>query len=212
MDKLDYITVAAVEDDAIIRRGLVQMIDEAPDLVCVGAFPTAESASVAIPSLRPDVVLMDIELPDGTGTEVILSLCRQMEDPTIVVLTVHDDDATIFDALCAGACGFLAKSESPDRIRDAVREAHEGGAPMSTGVARLVVASFKRMPAADSKLTPRETSVLSALCEGKSYQAVADGMAISVDTVRAHIRSIYRKLEVHSKSEAVAVALRQGIV
>jgi DNA-binding NarL/FixJ family response regulator len=204
------ITVSIVEDDHDVRESLALLIDSAPGFACIGTFPDCESALDGIPVHPPDVVLMDLALPGLSGIEGIRRLRALCPGLDIVVLTIHENDNMVFQALCAGACGYLIKSEDPDRLLDALREVHDGGAPMSTRIARMVVGSFRvRTPSA---LTPRETEVLSELCTGKSYKMIADALIISEETVRRHLKNIYKKLEVHSKSEAVAKALQERLI
>jgi DNA-binding NarL/FixJ family response regulator len=159
---------------------------------------------------EPDIVLMDIGLPGMSGIEGIREIKKKMPQQDIVVLTVHDDDDLVFEALCAGACGYLIKDTPPEKLLEAIREAHHGGAPMSATVARLVVRSFQMEPHA--ALTQREQDILAQLCRGKSYKMIASALFISQDTVRSHIRHIYQKLQVRSKSEAVAKALKERLV
>lgn len=158
----------------------------------------------------PDVALMDIGLPGMTGIEGIRILKEKLPDLDILVLTIQSESDTVFDALCAGACGYLMKDTPPAQLLDAIQESYDGGAPMSTRIARLVVKSFQIEQ--QTLLTTRETEVLTHLCKGKSYKMIADDLFISEETVRRHIKNIYRKLEVHSKSEAVAKAFKERLV
>ncbi|MEM7103835.1 MAG: response regulator transcription factor [Bacteroidota bacterium] len=204
------IQVAIVEDDIDIRENLAMLIDSEPKYSCTQRFHKVEEA---IPGLRlnpPDVLLMDISLPGMRGIEGVGIIKTENPGIEVVMLTVHQEDGLVFESLCAGASGYLTKNTSPDDIMVAIQEAYEGGAPMSTNIARMVVNSFKRNPGPD--LSVREREVLSELCKGKSYKMVADSLFISQDTVRTHIRNIYRKLEVNSKSEAVAKALKEHLV
>ena len=153
---------------------------------------------------------MDIELPGMSGIEAATEFRRRWPDIDVVMLTVHADDELVFQALAAGATGYLLKETGTDRILDALREVRRGGSPMSRSIARRVVESFR--PASESPLSARETEVLALLCEGHSYQRIARELFISEDTVHFHIKNIYRKLQVHSKSAAVARALRDRLV
>lgn len=200
------ISVSLVEDDQDIRQSLAQIIDGLPGQVCLGAYLDGESLLNEIDVLTPDVILMDIELPGISGIECVRKVKTKYPEIDIIMLTVHDDEKMVFESLCAGACGYLTKNTEPGRIVSAIKEAVNGGAPMSTNVARMVVQSFNRSPS--SHLTSRETDVLDLLCKGFSYKMIADTLFVSQDTVRSHIKSIYRKLEVHSKSEAVVKALK----
>ncbi|RMI06834.1 MAG: DNA-binding response regulator [Calditrichaeota bacterium] len=204
------ITVAIVEDDPAIRDSLALLINGTPGYSCIATYPTCEKAIKEIPQNPPDVLLMDIGLPGMSGIEGIKILKEKVPDLDILVLTIQSDDKVVFEALCAGACGYLVKDTPPARLLDAIRETYDGGAPMSTRIARMVVESFRITP--QSTLTDRETEVLTHLCRGKSYKTIADDLGISEETVRRHIKNIYRKLEVHSKSEAVAKAFRERLV
>lgn len=204
------ITVAIVEDDPAIRDSLALLINGTPGYSCIATYPTCEKAIKEIPQNLPDVLLMDIGLPGMSGIEGIKILKEKVPDLDILVLTIQSDDKVVFEALCAGACGYLVKDTPPARLLDAIRETYDGGAPMSTRIARMVVESFRITP--QSTLTDRETEVLTHLCRGKSYKTIADDLGISEETVRRHIKNIYRKLEVHSKSEAVAKAFRERLV
>ncbi len=206
------ITVAIVEDDSTLREGLAFLIDGAEDFMCIGAYPDCASGVAGILNDPPDVVLMDIGLPDASGIVGVQQLKEELPKLDIVVLTIHRDKQVVFDALCAGACGYLEKSTSPEKLLEAIRETRDGGAPMSSSIARLVVSSFNR-PAKDAvKLTGRESEVLQLLCQGKSYKMIAASIFVSEETVHSHIKNIYRKLEVRSKSEAVARALQDNLV
>lgn len=204
------IRVAIVEDDDDIRESLARLIGAAPGFAAAGAWPDAESALAALPAADAHVVLMDIGLPGMSGIDACAELRRRRDDVDVVMLTVHQDDDLVFRALAAGASGYLVKEAPADRILDAVREVRGGGAPMSRGIARRVVASFRRTE--ESPLSARETEVLSHLCEGRSYARIAKALFVSEETVHFHIKNIYRKLEVHSKSAAVARALRDRLV
>ncbi len=204
------ISVTIVEDDDDLRENLVFLIDSSSDFCCASAYRDCETALAGINGDQPDVVLMDIGLPGMSGIEGIREIKKTLPKLDIVVLTVYDDDDLVFDALCAGACGYLIKGMPPEKLLEAVREAHNGGAPMSAGVARLVVRSFQMEP--HSPLTQREKDILTQLCKGMSYKMIATSLFISQDTVRSHIRHIYQKLHVRSKSEAVAKALKERLV
>ncbi|MCI0512911.1 response regulator transcription factor [candidate division KSB1 bacterium] len=204
------ITVSIVEDDAEIRESLAILINGTPGYRCVSTFNDCEAAIIQLEEDLPDVVLMDLNLPGMSGIEGIRILREMIPDIDVLVLTVHSDSKRVFDALCAGACGYLTKDTPPAKLLEAIRETHEGGAPMSTQIARIVVDSFK--PTHHSNLTKRENEVLTQLCYGKSYRVIAETLFISEETVRRHIKNIYKKIEVRSKSEAVAKALRDKLV
>ncbi|MBN1349353.1 response regulator transcription factor [candidate division KSB1 bacterium] len=204
------IDVIIVEDDDEIRESLAILINGTAGYSCVDTFGDCETAIPAILGDPPDVVLMDIGLPGMSGIEGIRQLKKKLTDIDILVLTVHGDSRLVFEALCAGACGYLLKDTQPVKLLEAIKEANDGGAPMSTQIARMVVSSFKTFP--HSSLTLRETEVLTQLCKGKSYKMIAETLFISEETVRRHIKNIYKKLEVGSKSEAVAKALKEKLV
>ncbi len=204
------ITVGIVEDDQDIRESLATLINGMPGYICISTYGSCEKAIKGILKNPPDVVLMDIGLPGMSGIEGIRILKEKLPDLDILVLTIQSDSDTVFDALCAGACGYLMKDTPPAQLLDAIQECYDGGAPMSTRIARLVVQSFQIEQ--QTPLTTRETEVLTHLCKGKSYKMIADDLFISEETVRRHIKNIYRKLEVHSKSEAVAKAFKERLV
>ena len=206
----EMINVAIVEDDHEIRDSLAILINGTAGFSCVYKFCDCESAIPVILDDPLDVILMDIGLPGMSGIEGIRILKEKLPEINILMLTVHGDSKVVFEALCAGACGYLIKDTPPTKLLEAIREAYCGGAPMSTQIARMVVESFKIHP--HSELTNRETEVLTQLCKGKSYRMIAETLFISEETVRRHIKNIYRKLEVSSKSEAVAKALKEKIV
>ncbi len=199
-----------MEDDAEIRRVLAALLDESPGFRCVGMHADCESALASLDEERPDVVLMDIVLPGMSGIQGAAEIRRRLPEADVVMLTVHPDDAYVYDALAAGAAGYLLKESKTERILDAIREVRRGGAPMSPEIARRVVESFRR--AKESPLSPRETEVLALLCQGRSYGDAARALFVSEETIHFHIKNIYRKLEVHSKSAAVARALRDRLV
>ena len=204
------IKVAIVEDDPEIRTNLSLIINSSDELICNDQYESAEDFLEELGTVVPDVVLMDIQLPKMDGIEAVRQLKSKYHYIEVLMLTVHQNDKLVFDSLCAGASGYLVKNTPPARIIDAIQEALRGGAPMSTQVARMVVQSFRKKQ--ETTLTERERDVLQQLCEGKSYKSIGDALFISQDTVRSHIKSIYKKLEVNSKSEAVAKALRSRIV
>ncbi len=214
-DASNTIVVAIVEDLRDVREGLAVLVNGTPGFRCAGTYRTMEEALARIDATRPDVLISDIGLPGMSGTEGIKILRERYPEMPILALTVFDDDDDVFDALCAGACGYLLKNTPPARLLDSVREVHNGGAPMSPSVARRVVALFRefRPPErAPCHLTPQEKELLKLLVEGHHYKTAADKMGISKNTVAFHLRNIYAKLEVHSKTEAVARALRDRLV
>jgi DNA-binding NarL/FixJ family response regulator len=192
---------------------LSQLINGSQGFFVAGRYGSGQEALQRIAEDRPDVVLTDIGLPGMSGIEVVGRVREMMPGVPILVLTVHGEDRHVFDALCAGACGYLLKDVSPVRLLEAIRELHAGGAPMSPEIARRVVLMFQKFAPrekSDSQLSARQTEVLQLLAEGNSYKACADRLSLSVDTVRFHVRQIYEQLHVHSKSEAVRKALKHG--
>jgi DNA-binding NarL/FixJ family response regulator len=211
----EVIKVALVEDRREIREGLAMLIGGTPGFRCTGAYRTMEEALQKIGFELPDVVLNDIGLPGMSGIEGIRILKERYPNLLILMLTVYDDDERIFDAMCAGASGYLLKKTPPARLLDSLKEAVGGGAPMSPEVARRVIALFREIrppERAQYDLTPHETRLLKLFVEGHNYKTAAAELGVSVHTVSFHLRSIYDKLQVHSKSEAVAKALQNRLV
>ena len=211
------IKVIVVEDNDAIREGLKILIDGTDGYSCIGAYPKCESMLKSLKKLEPDVLLMDIGLPGMNGIEGIKQSKAILPELNILVLTVYEENELVFDALCAGACGYLVKKTPPSRLLEAISEAAEGGAPMSSHIARKVIDFFQQKKQLTSNksaglLTPREREILGGLVEGNSFKAIADTLFISIETVRFHFRNIYKKLHVHSQSEAVAKAIKEGLI
>jgi DNA-binding NarL/FixJ family response regulator len=207
--------VAIVEDRREIRAGLAALIGGTEGFRCTDVFASMEDALPRLAERAPDVVLVDIGLPGMSGIEGLRILRARHPALPLVMLTVYDDDARIFEALCAGASGYLLKKTAPARLVESLREAAGGGAPMSPEVARRVLSLFRelRPPArADYDLTPHERRILGMLVEGHNYKTAAAALGVSVNTVSFHVRHVYEKLQVHSRSDAVAKALRERIV
>lgn len=204
------IFVSLVEDDDEIRETIKLLINNAEGFKCISDFRSCEDAIPELQNDSPDVLLMDITLPGMSGIEGVRILNEKIPNLDIIMLTVHKSDEVIFDSLCAGACGYLMKNTPPNKLIDAIKEVVDGGSPMSTSIARKVITSFR--VAKESPLTRRETEVLTELCKGKSYKTIADTLHVSEDTVHFHIKNIYKKLQVHSKSEAVAKAIKEKLV
>ena len=207
--------VVLIEDLRDIREGLTALINGTAGFHCVAAFGSMESALARLERERPDVVLTDLGLPGMSGIEGIARMRAMFADMPIIALTIYDNDNQIFNALCNGANGYLLKNTPPARLLEALREAVDGGAPMSpTRAARVVnlFRSFRPPEHANYQLTPQETTLLKLLIEGHYKKTAAREMDISVNTVSFHLKNIYDKLQVHSKTEAVAKALREKIV
>lgn len=208
------IRVAVIEDLREIREGLAQLISATQGFRCTGAYASMEEALEKIPQNRPDLVLADIGLPGLDGISGIAILKQRYPDLLILMLTVYDDNERIFDALCAGACGYLLKKTPWPKLMESLKEAVDGGSPMSPEVARRVINLFRNIKPpkeADYELTPHEVRLLRMLVEGHSYKTAAAKLDVSVNTIKFHLRHIYDKLQVHTKSEAVAKALRHGL-
>jgi DNA-binding NarL/FixJ family response regulator len=199
--------VAIVEDNEGLREQLVKILGSAPDIRCVGAFPSAEEALKQIPARSPDVVLMDIKLPGMSGIECVAELKRTMPALQIIMVTVYEDSERLFRALKAGANGYLVKSSPPHQLLEAVRDVSAGGSPMSSHIARKVVQHFHLLgpsPAEAENLSPREQQVLALLAEGFIYKEIGDKLKIGVETVRTYVKSICQKMHVRNRLEAVA--------
>ena len=209
------IKVAIVEDRREIRDGLATLIDFTDGFECTGKFGSMEEAIARIRHSVPDIVLSDIGLPGMDGIEGVRRLREEHPGLIILMLSVYEDNDRIFDALCAGAVGYLLKKTPPARLLEGLREAISGGAPMSPEVARRVIALFKEIrppDRVDYDLSPHEVRLLKLLVEGHSYKTAAAHLNVSVNTISFHLKNIYEKLQVHSKSEAVAKALKNRLV
>jgi DNA-binding NarL/FixJ family response regulator len=209
--------VVVVEDSTSIREGLKILIDGTEGYSCVGVFSDSETMLKNIVKLNPDALLMDLGLPGMGGIEGIKKAKALLPELTILVITVYEENDLIFEAICAGASGYLVKKTPPSKLLEAIKEAHDGGAPMSSHIARKVFDFFQTKkptptPKSAYALTPREKEILTGLVEGHNFKSIADSLFISIETVRYHFRNIYRKLHVHSQSEAVAKAIKEGII
>ncbi|MFQ5602715.1 MAG: response regulator [bacterium] len=206
----EEISVAVVEDDREIRQLLTLIIDSSPGFSCKQSFNDCETAIPAIEKNPPDVVLMDIDLPGMSGIEGVKRLKVKLPDTDFIMLTIKEDDDSIFDSICAGATGYLVKDMPPADLLQAIKDVYAGGSPMSANIARRIVTSFKKNT--QSPLTPRETEIMQKLCDGDNYKTIAESLFISGDTVRAHIKNIYRKLHVSSRAEMVKKAIRDRLI
>lgn len=215
MNERTTIKVALVEDDGSTREGLRLLIHGSPGFQITGAFESVEDALPALGLQTPDVLLMDINLPGMSGREGVRVIKERWPSIEVLILSVYGEQESVFESICNGAAGYLLKKTPPARLLEAIQEAREGGSPMSPEIARKVVALFRKTPRPepmDQALTPRELQLLALLAEGHGYAEAAELLGISENTVRNYIRSIYEKLHVHSKSEAVSKALRQGLI
>ena len=212
---IDPIRVMIIEDDRATRDGLAMLIDGTPGYRALGRFRSVEEALGSAGSDKPDVLLLDIHLPGMPGSDGIGPLKAKYPPVQILMLTVNADEDSVFESICNGACGYLLKNTPPAKLLEAIGETHRGGAPMSPEIARKVVTLFQKTgppEKLDEQLTPQEMRLLRLLVEGHTYQGAADVLKISIHTARNYIRSIYDKLHVHSKSEAVTKALRSRII
>lgn len=210
------IKVAIFEDNNNMREGLYQLINGSQGFTCTGAFPNCDDLVRRIKTSNPDVIVMDIEMPGISGIEGVKIVKENFPDIKILMETIFEDDSKIFDSICAGAEGYILKNTAPVEILSAIKEIYGGGSPMTPTIANRVLKMVKSQRASDSEnlfnLTDREKEILSCLVEGMSYKLIADECTISIDTVNVHIKNIYKKLQVHSKSEAVAKAIKGKIV
>jgi DNA-binding NarL/FixJ family response regulator len=209
------IRVVIIEDLREVREGLTMLVHGTSGFQCVASYRTMEDALREIGTTMPDVILTDIGLPGMNGVEGTRILRERFPEVPILALTVYDDDDNVFDAICAGASGYLLKNTTPARLLEALREVVDGGAPMSPDVARRVVTVFRAFrppPRAGYHLTPQETELLKLMVEGHHYKTAAAAMGITTSTVSFHLKHIYEKLQVHSKTEAVSKALRERVI
>lgn len=208
--------IALFEDDKILREMLFQLIHGTPGFTCTGAFPDAEDIIHKIEKAEPDVVLMDIHMPGMSGIEAVRLIKKKFPAVNILMQTVFDEDEIIFEAICAGASGYLLKNTPPAKVLEALQEVNSGGAPMSASVARKLLDTFQKNMFFQKQdgfnLSAREKEVLQHLVKGMSYKMIADKCGISIDTIRFHVKNIYEKLHVNSKSEAVVKAIQNRIV
>ena len=210
------IKVAIFEDSKILRESLQQLVNNEEDMQCTGAFPDANKLLRYMQMANPDVVLMDINMPGISGIEAVQIIKDKFPQVQILMQTVFEENDKIFAAICAGASGYMLKKTTPQKMLEAIKETYYGGAPMTASVAVKVLQMFRSQSTAEKKeyidLSEREKEILALLVKGKSYKAVAAECFISIDTVSTHVRHIYEKLHVHSKSEAVVKAINQKLI
>ncbi|MFA6978756.1 MAG: response regulator transcription factor [Ignavibacteriaceae bacterium] len=203
---MNKITVAIVEDNLEVSQSLELLLNTTDEYACVGTCPDTATALKTLPDLNPNVILMDINLPDESGIECIKKLKPQLKHSQIVMLTMYEDSEKVFEALASGAIGYLLKRTTKEKLLVAIKEAHNGGSPMSMEIARMVVKSFASVPKKNevkAALTEREWEILEQLAKGKRYKEIAETLFIGIETVRSHLRNIYEKLQVRSSTEAV---------
>lgn len=208
------IRIGVIEDQVSVRDALARLLCTSDGFELTGAYGSIEAAKAHLPAALPDLLLVDLGLPGMSGMEGIRNFHRQWPTLVLLVLTIHEEHRYIFESLCAGADGYLLKGILPAELLASLREAARGGAPMSPGIASKVIRLFREhrpVPGA-SGLTPHEFRILKMLAEGENYKSSARILGVSVNTVSFHVRSIYSKLHVHSRSEAVAKALRTGLI
>jgi DNA-binding NarL/FixJ family response regulator len=212
---LKAIEVLIYEDNKDMRDSLAQLISRTEGLKLTGIFSDCMAVEAQVKKLQPDVVLMDIELPGLTGIQAVHLIRHFDTEVRILILTVFDTNEKVFDALCAGASGYLLKKTAPSKIAEAIKDVHSGGTPMTPEIAKKVLSHFSTQPLKNKDnyhLTEREDEILFCLTQGISYKMITSQLGISIDTVRFHIKQIYLKLQVNSAPEAIAKALREHIV
>lgn len=209
------IRIVIYDDNADLRDGLSVLLKGTTGFELVGAFPNCENVEAEIATLQPDVVLMDIDMPIANGIQGLKIIKEKYPNVNVLMLTVFEDNEHIFDAICSGAVGYMLKRTPPAKLLEAIHDANNGGAPMTSSIARKVLQMLppqKRVLDNAHNLTEREREILNLLVKGNSYKMIADICFISMDTVRSHIKKIYEKLHVHSQTEAVAKAIHNQIV
>jgi len=208
------IEVAIIDDDRELREGVATLVDAADDMRCKHRYGSVEAALDDSVDAPPDVILLDIHLPGMLGSAGVPRLCELYPHAVVLMLTIYDEQDQIFESICNGASGYLLKKTPPAKLIDAIRDAHAGGSPMSPEIARKVIQLFRRVRPSkhDGALTAQELRLLAELADGHSYLSAAGQLGITINTVRNHVRSIYDKLHVHTKSEAVAKAIKLGLL
>lgn len=208
----DYFTkrIVIVEDNVALKDGYALILNSIKNYFIVNTYTNCEDALRMLHSDKPDLILMDLELPGMNGIEGIKEVKKRLPNVAILVVTVYENSDLVFNALCAGAIGYITKNSNHVELLDALEELFEGGAPMSSHIAKMVVQSFQRNQA--SPLSKRETDVLTLIAKGKTYAEIADDLFVSHDTAKSHIKNIYSKLQVHKKSEAIAKAKDEKLI
>jgi DNA-binding NarL/FixJ family response regulator len=207
-------SVLVYEDNDLLRESIVSMISLNKELKVGGAFNNVVKAVDQVKSIQPDIILMDIDMPGVTGIDAVAKIRKAGWQTPIMMLTVFDDNQHVFDAICAGASGYLLKKHLSAKLYDSIEDLRTGGAPMSPSIASMVVSSMHKKTTQINPygLTYRETDVLTSLSKGNSYKLIASEFNISIDTVRTHIKNVYEKLQVHSQTEAVAKAIHEKLI
>lgn len=208
-------TILLYDDNISLRESLEKLVHFSDELLLIGSFGHVQNVKEQVGELQPDVILMDIDMPGLNGIEAVKQIRRFNPKVLIIMLTVFDDNRHVLDAIVAGASGYLLKKHISDKLMNAIKEVIEGGAPMSPGIARMVIESMQQKQAAEGDkyhLTQREKDILGSLSKGNSFKMIAAELGISIDTVRTHIKRIYEKLQVHSQTEAVSKAVNERII
>lgn len=206
-------TVHIYEDNTNLRQGLVELLSLSGEFAVTGSFENCQLAAEEIKKSPPDVILMDIDMPGMTGIEAVKKIRIINKKVYIIMLTVFDDNTHIFDAICAGASGYLLKKNVSDKLVTAIREVLAEGASLSPSVAKMIIASMQQAsPAHDYQFSIREKEILTLLCKGNSYKMIASELSLSFETIRSYIKKIYEKLQVHSATEAVSKAINEKLV
>jgi DNA-binding NarL/FixJ family response regulator len=210
------ISISLIEDNRYVRLGMEALIKSIPEFLLVGSFENCEKAFETSAIEESDVVLMDIGLPGMSGIDGVKYISKNYPDVIVLMCTIHSDDQKIFDAICAGAVGYLLKEISADELIKAIKDSRSGGSPMSPNIARKVISYFQKSKTSifetSNDLTDRELQVLKKMAEGKSYSIIANELFLSIDGVRYHIRHIYEKLHVNSRGAAVAKGFKNGLI
>jgi DNA-binding NarL/FixJ family response regulator len=207
-------SILLYEDNLLLSESIQTMLSLNKNIQLVGAYENPMEVNTHLQNLHPNLLIMDIDMPGMNGIEAVERVRKTNKDIPILMLTVFDDNQNVFDAIRAGASGYILKKHISTKLFSAIDEALEGGAPMSPSIARMVLASMQQRPSSENpyQLTPKENEVLTSLSKGNSYKLIADEVSISIDTVRSHIRKIYEKLHVHSQTEAVRKAIHERLV
>ena len=204
---MNSINIVIYEDNIFLRNSISELIKSSPQFILKGAYENCDHVSLDMETLKPDIVLMDIEMPGTNGLKGLKIIKDKFPHVSVIMLTVFEDNDSIFDAICAGASGYLLKKTSHDKIVESIHDVLNGGAPITSSIARKVLNLFPKTPAHNeeiNKLAPREQEVLQLLVSGHSYKMIAEKCGITLETVRSHIKRIYEKLQVHSATEAAA--------
>ncbi len=215
MTDRDRIRVAVIEDKRLTREGLGALLGSAAGLTCAGLYGSVEQAAAGLGADPCDVLLLDIHLPGMSGVEGARVLTEKFPEMRVLMLTVYEDEERVFESICNGASGYLLKKTPPAQIVEAVRQARLGGTPLSPEIAGHIVRRFRKAPAGarpEPLLTAQEIRLLRLLADGHSYQSASDGLGVTINTVRDHVRAIYEKLHVHSRSEAVSKGIRRRLI